>query len=119
MTNLGGRAMESLDRQFRVLPNASNGIAMPVSPVSDGRVPPDYSITHLSSPQMLENPANTPNSFDRYPHEEGVPPVRLDSFEPSILTASDPESFDLFLDNFPDVNFSCAASDQLFWDFET
>jgi hypothetical protein len=98
--------------------NASSESAMPVAPVPDGRVPPDHSITRPSDLQMLKDPANTVNIYDRYPREEGVPPVRLDPFEPSILTAADPESFDLFLDNFPDVNFSCAASDQLFWDLE-
>jgi hypothetical protein len=98
------------------LSNASNDIGMPLSSVPDERVPPDHPITRPSDLQMLKNPANNLNIYDRYPHEEGVP-VRLDALEPSVLTAADPESFDLFLDNFPDVNFSCAASDQLFWDF--
>jgi hypothetical protein len=118
MTSLGGRAMESLDRQSRVLPDASDEVETPASPHSDSQLPPGYSTTRPFNTQMLDKPASAVNIPDGYLHDQALPPMRPDSFEPATLAAADPETFDIFLDNFPDVNFSCAASDQLFWDME-
>ncbi|KAL2844884.1 hypothetical protein BJX68DRAFT_242529 [Aspergillus pseudodeflectus] len=118
MTSLGGRAMESLDRQSRVLPDASDEVETPASPRSDSQLPPGYSTTRPLNTQMLDKPASAANIPDGYLHDQALPPMRPDSFELATLAAADPETFDIFLDNFPDVNFSCAASDQLFWDME-
>ncbi|KAJ0419142.1 hypothetical protein BJY00DRAFT_314213 [Aspergillus carlsbadensis] len=117
MTSLGGRAMESLGRQYKIsYNNASEEIGVPASSRCQSQLPPGHWTTRPSNSLMLDNPTDTGDIPNRYPHEQGGPLAGLDPFEHSAFAPADAESFDLFLDNFPDVNFSCSASDQLFWD---
>ncbi|KAL2869608.1 fungal specific transcription factor domain-containing protein [Aspergillus lucknowensis] len=118
MTRLGKQALDNLDRGL--LSTRSRGAIFdrdsPPLCESSRTWTPDIANTE---PTGLEDPqTSTHSSRISMADEDLMAPLVNSDFDDlhdsSFLATANPESFDAFLDNFPDVNFPC-STDQCIW----